>query len=172
MAAKKSAKEDVTTIAPAHKYVQLTDALWTAILDRIAAGESLNKICSTEDMPSRKTVFERVGKDVNAMQQYNLALSLRADTHAEELLTISDDGTNDTYTDDEGNVRVDTDVIARSKLRVDTRKWLISRMDPKKYGDKQTIDLNTPQMSDEQRKERLAELAKKMLVAGANNSGD
>ncbi len=164
MATKKKDVPKETSNAPAltMKHVYLTDGIWSVILDRIAAGESLNKICSTVDMPGRKAVFERIGKDTTAMQQYNLALSLRADTHAEELLTISDDGTNDTYVDDEGNRRVDTDVIARSKLRVDTRKWIISRMDPKRYGDRQTIDLVTPPMTDEERRLRLAELQAKL----------
>jgi hypothetical protein len=50
--------------------------------------------------------------------------------------TLRDDGTNDTYTDEDGNTRTDHDVIARSRLRVDTRKWLLSKALPKIYGDK------------------------------------
>jgi hypothetical protein len=59
---------------------------------------------------------------------------------ADEILEISDDGRNDTYTDDEGNKRTDQDVIARSRLRVDSRKWMLAKMLPKVYGDK--LDLN------------------------------
>ena len=57
---------------------------------------------------------------------------------ADEILAISDDGLNDTYTDDDGNVRTATDVVARSRLRVDSRKWMLSKMLPKVYGDKLT----------------------------------
>lgn len=64
------------------------------------------------------------------------AREAQADLLAEQILQIADDGTNDTQTDDEGRVRVDQDVIARSRLRVDARKWLASKMAPKKYGDK------------------------------------
>lgn len=60
----------------------------------------------------------------------------RADKLFEDLIKIADYGVNDTYTDEEGNTRTDHDVIARSRLRVDTRKWVISKMVPKKYGDK------------------------------------
>ena len=41
-----------------------------------------------------------------------------------------------TYIDEDGNVRVNPDVIARSRLRVDTRKWYASKLAPKIYGDK------------------------------------
>ena len=59
---------------------------------------------------------------------------------AEEILAIADDGINDTYVDDDGRPRVDNDVIQRSRLRVDTRKWLMSKMAPKRFGDK--VDVN------------------------------
>lgn len=66
------------------------------------------------------------------------AREAQADTLAEEILQIADDGSNDTYTDDEGRTHVDYDHISRSKLRVDARKWLASKMAPKKYGDRIT----------------------------------
>ena len=166
----KAAAEGHTSIAPAIRNGPYDkEAVLGVILTRIAEGESLNSICKEDGMPGRWAFFDWVGKDPSIMARYNLALSLRADKHAEELLAIADDGTNDTYVDAEGNVRVDTDVIARSKLRVNTRQWLISKMDPKKYGDKQTIDLNTPQLTDDERRERLAELQQK-LVIGRKNS--
>src|SRR5688572_9232829 len=40
------------------------------------------------------------------------------------------------YTDENGNERTDNEVVARSRLRVDARKWLAGKMAPKKYGDK------------------------------------
>lgn len=70
------------------------------------------------------------------IEQYARAREAQADKHAEDILAISDDGLNDTYIDAEGNMRTDHDVIARSRLRVDSRKWLASKMAPKKYGDK------------------------------------
>jgi hypothetical protein len=58
---------------------------------------------------------------------------------ADELIEIADDGSNDTYEDADGNKRVDHDHIARSRLRVDTRKWLLSKALPKIYGDKVAV---------------------------------
>jgi hypothetical protein len=58
-------------------------------------------------------------------------------------MAVSDDGSNDTYTDENGATRTEQDVIARSRLRVDARKWAMSKMAPKKYGDKLDIDQKT-----------------------------
>lgn len=98
-------------------------------------------------------------------EQYARAREAQADKLAEEALQIADDGRNDTYVDGDGNVKTDTEVIQRSKLRVDTRKWLASKMAPKKYGDKVAIggadDLGpvqtvTREMTDAERAVRLA----------------
>ena len=82
----------------------------------------------------------------NHSDAYAHAREVRADTLFEELLTIADYGVNDMIIDEEGNSRTDHDVIARSRLKVDTRKWVISKMVPKKYGDKLELsgDANSP----------------------------
>jgi hypothetical protein len=64
---------------------------------------------------------------------------------ADDLLHIADDNSCDTRTvfrDDEEIEVADTDVIARARLRVDTRKWLLSKALPKVYGEKSTVDVN------------------------------
>ena len=58
------------------------------------------------------------------------------DAYAEEIIEISDDGSRDTYIDEKGREVIDREVIARSQLRIDARKWYASRLAPKKYGDK------------------------------------
>lgn len=70
------------------------------------------------------------------IERYARAREAQADRHAEEILRIADDGKSDTYIDEHGNERVDQEVVARSKLRVDARRWLASKMKPKVYGDK------------------------------------
>lgn len=107
-----------------------------AICDRLASGESLRLVCADEGMPNRTTVLRWLDGNADFRSQYARAREAQADHMADEILSIADDGLNDTYRDDDGNVRTDTDVIARSKLRVDARKWLAAKMAPKKYGDK------------------------------------
>lgn len=111
------------------------------ICDRLAQGESLRMVCADEGMPNRSTVLRWL-EDFEAFRgQYARAREAQADHMADEILSIADDGLNDTYRDDDGNVRTDTDVIARSKLRVDARKWLAAKMAPKKYGEKVTQEV-------------------------------
>lgn len=116
--------------------VVYSDGLLASILDRVANGESLSSVCDADDMPSRKSFFQWVKDNPEIQAQYEFAIQMRADKLAEDILAIADDGIGDTYTDADGNERTNQDVIARSRLRVDARKWLASKMAPKKYGDK------------------------------------
>lgn len=113
----------------------------------------MDEICArTADCIPMRTIAADIGVDwstlaayINAtperIQQYARAREAMADKHADDILQIADDGKSDTYIDDDGNVRTDQEVIARSRLRVDARKWLASKMAPKKYGDK--LDVKT-----------------------------
>lgn len=66
---------------------------------------------------------------------YARAREARADKLAEEILEIADESRFDTVVDKDGKERLDSEYVQRSKLRVDSRKWLASKMFPKKYGD-------------------------------------
>ncbi len=72
-------------------------------------------------------------------EQYARAMDVRADRFAEDIIQIADDGANDTYQTENGPA-TNHDVIARSRLRVDARKWLAGKMAPKKYGDKVALE--------------------------------
>ncbi len=143
-----------------------TAELAAAICEHIAAGKSLRTIAALDGMPAQSTIMVWLdGKHPDFTEQYARAREAQADKLAEEILSIADDGRSDTYLDAEGNERTDTEVIQRSKLRVDTRKWLASKMAPKKYGDKVAIggadDLGpvqtvTREMTDAERAVRLA----------------
>jgi hypothetical protein len=84
------------------------------------------------------SVFRWLADDDNTAfrQQYAHAREVQAESMFEEMLEIADDGSRDTYTDENGNERTNQEVIGRSRLRVDARKWALSKMLPKKYGDK------------------------------------
>lgn len=111
------------------------------ICERLANGESLRAICCDVEMPAQSTVFKWLSEQPAFSKQYASAREAQADFMADEILQIADDGLNDTYIDDDGKQRTDQDVIARSRLRVDARKWLASKMAPKKYGDKLTQEV-------------------------------
>jgi hypothetical protein len=106
-----------------------------AVCERIGDAKSLDVI-ATEAGVSKGTLIAWLA---DYPDQYARAREAQADKFAEDIIAIADDGRNDTYTDDKGNVVVDNDVIARSRLRVDARKWLASKMAPKKYGEKVAV---------------------------------
>lgn len=117
-----------------------TPELAAEICERIALGESLRAICREEDMPGQSTVFRWLDQDTVFQEQYVHARAKQADTFAEEIIEIADDTSRDTRITDNGE-QPDTEWIARSRLRVDARKWVMSKLAPKKYGDK--IDVTT-----------------------------
>lgn len=112
----------------------------------IAEGLSLRKICAMDGMPDKSTVFNWLARYPEFVDQYARARELGSEVWAEEMLDIADDGTNDWVEklDRDGNptgqMVFHHEHVQRSKLRVDTRKWLLAKLQPKKYGDK--IDLN------------------------------
>lgn len=105
------------------------------ICAKLVMGESLRSICSAEDMPAIATVYLWLGKHPEFMEQYTRAREDQADTLADEIIDIADDATQDTIKVD-GVERPNSEWINRSRLRVDARKWVASKLKPKKYGDK------------------------------------
>ena len=103
---------------------------------RLSFGEGLVKICKDDHLPARQTVISWLFKHKEFADRYAQAREAQADFLLEELLDIADNTEGDTYTDAKGNVRVDHENINRSRLRVDTRKWVITKLAPKKYGDR------------------------------------
>lgn len=71
--------------------------------------------------------------------QYAKAKESQADYLSEEMIEIADDSRNDFMEKlkEGGEVVVvaNPETVARSRLRIDTRKWLASKLKPKKYGD-------------------------------------
>ena len=112
------------------------------ICERIANGESLRSICRTsEEMPRMATIFRWLSAKPEFSYQYARAREAQADTLADELTDIADDANNDWMErlGEDGQSlgwRENGEAIQRSRLRVDTRKWIASKLKPKKYGEK------------------------------------
>lgn len=95
-------------------------------------------------MPEARTIhYWLLDKDKEAFfQQYARARGIQAEVMFDEILEIADDGSNDLMTITKGNSSYemeDKEVTNRSKLRVDSRKWYLSKVLPKKFGDKMDI---------------------------------
>lgn len=121
------------------QYVQISQEIADAICERMAAGESLKQICKSDGMPDRVSVWRHRKANPEFDAKYLAARIEMYENWEDEVLAIADDGTNDYVrreTERGVEVVVDHDHINRSRLRLDTRKWLLSKVLPKKYGDK------------------------------------
>ena len=106
----------------------------------MALGESLRTICKSEHLPNISTILDWISKHSEFSEQYARAREQQQEFYAEEILDIADDGQNDYMErlnkNGEIEMVVNHENIQRSRLRVDTRKWIMSKLAPKKYGDK------------------------------------
>ena len=114
------------------------------IFQKITEGNSIRHILKDNpDLPSRKTFLEWLAKDKELSSHYARICDVRSDIIFDEMMDIADDGTNDYMTKMIGDgieIQVlNHEHIQRSKLRIDTRKWILAKMNPKKYSDKVDI---------------------------------
>lgn len=106
------------------------------LLDISVKNMSLHKACKQSGYPANVTVYEWLKEDKDFANNYARACEVRHEAMADDILEICDATENDIIRDLEGNEITNNNVIQRDKLRVDTRKWLLSKLMPKKYGDK------------------------------------
>ena len=119
-----------------------TDKLADKICQMIAQGQSVRSICAKKDMISMQTFFRWLRENDKFREQYARACEERSYMHAEDIIEIADNATNDYMEKLEGDGYIfNSENVQRSRLRIDTRKWLMSKLNPKIYGDK--LDMTT-----------------------------
>ena len=106
------------------------------VLSELEAGRSLRDICKNDPvMPKPSTFLDWVAQSPELAERYTRAREAGAEKRAEELEHLVDAE----YIEDKDG-RIDSARVNARRLQVDTKKWLLSKMFPKKYGDK--VDLN------------------------------
>jgi hypothetical protein len=129
--------QDSTTKRTRRRRHDYSPEIADLICDRIAGGASLRQICQDTTMPARSTIFVWLEEHEDFARSYALARQIQIEDLMDEILEIADDSSND-WIDREGpdgkKYRVfNPDSIRRSKLRIGARKWLISKLMPKRY---------------------------------------
>ncbi len=116
-----------------------------------------------DNAPDLSTIMWWLIQDKNFSEQYAQAKESQCDLFAEELIDIADDSSSDEIFTEDGKRIANKEFINRSRLRVDTRKWLLSKLKAKKYGDYIKSDvtvqgeLNVRSMSDAELNARVAQ---------------
>lgn len=118
-----------------------TNELALEICDAIAtSSKSLITLCSlNQHWPRDRTIRTWFREIPEFQRMYIQAKDDQSELFVEEIIDIADDVSNDTLVRTNKNGEeyevCNSEWIARSRLRVDTRKWLASKYKPKKYGD-------------------------------------
>lgn len=133
------------------------------ICARLAEGESLRSICRDDGMPAESTVRLWAMEDVNGFAaQYTRARELGYLALGDEIIHIANTPLNGvkTKTNEKGEVEtIEGDMIEHRRLQVDARKWFLSKMLPKIYGDRLDIDMNVKKTAADMTDEELAAIA-------------
>jgi len=137
------------------------------ILEKIIEGKSCRSILDSdrENLPSNRLFIEWLSGDLELSKQYTQACELRSEKMADDILNICDSVEDDIIVLEDGREVVNNNVIQRDRLRVDTRKWLLAKMNPKKFGDRIsqeiTGEVTINKLSPEERQKRIDELIQK-----------
>lgn len=100
------------------------------ICQELMKGKTLTKISEEEDMPSLVAIYSWLNPyhpqyHPEFVESYKLARKVQAEVLADEIKDISDNDANDSQIK-----------LGRDRLRTENRKWMASKMAPRKFGDK------------------------------------
>jgi hypothetical protein len=102
-----------------------TEKLGDRICEGVSNRLSIAKICAHDDMPAVRTVYTWLRAHKEFLHNYELAKEDQAHNLVEDALNIADDESIDPQ---------------HKRIMVDTRKWIASKYNTKKYGDKQQVE--------------------------------
>jgi len=113
--------------------VRYTEELASEVIDRMMSGESLRQICRDPHMPDEKAVRKwAADPELNFGPHYARAREALADHYAAEIIELSDAVAGCS----------DNSVVQAARLQVDSRKWIASKLFPRQFGDRMTVEGN------------------------------
>lgn len=138
------ARRDAALKRKARELAAVRERQMKTIYERVSMGQSLKEACDEDKaLPNYITALAWLRDDPDFAETYRQAQRNRADTLFDETLAIADDSRNDWMQRNDPNNpgwMVNGEVIARSKMRIDTRFKIASKVNPGRYGDKLAIE--------------------------------
>ncbi|KTD68881.1 hypothetical protein Lste_2039 [Legionella steelei] len=137
------------------------DTLAREICDTIASSsKGTKRLCfERSHWPCQDTLFTWLKAYPEFSEQYAQAKICQIELLVDEILEISDDASQDQYVNELGVLVPNPPAINRARLKVDTRKWLASKLVPKVYGNK--IDIEGDNSMSEELRQLSADLEAK-----------
>ena len=119
-------KQDGQAQHPSGRPSTYSEEIADRICNLMTGGMSLRKICMQDDFPDAATVYRWLDKYPDFCDKYVRAREAATEDMLEEILEIADN----------------TELDAQDKrVRIDTRKWAMGKLKPKKYGEKQVHEV-------------------------------
>lgn len=125
--------------------VPYSEEVGDAICMLLASGRSLNWICKQKGMPTRWAVYQWLLDPglAHFRAKYKQAREDQVESLVDEIPDIADDASND-FMEGKNGYRVNDEHIRRSQIRIEARKWIAERMQPRKYGPSAELRLKDP----------------------------
>ena len=102
-----------------------SEELADLICEKLTEGLSLRKICMLDGFPKASAVYTWLDKHPEFADKYTRAREVATEDMLEDILEIADHPELDPND---------------KRIRIDTRKWAMGKLKPKKYGEKQTLE--------------------------------
>lgn len=115
---------------------------WPRILESIANGESLSSAINRKGFPSSSWCKSALRQNPVLRRQYEQAVLARCDLLADELIELADQPMPKGL---EGHLQ--SVWVQQLRLRIDARKWTISKLAPRFYGDRLSVDAENKETS-------------------------
>lgn len=120
---------------PFGRPIEYTDEVFNHICEKLSDGKSLKRICESDNMPCKATFYNWINNSKDLLDKYTRAKADSSDALAEDIQDIADDVLNGKY---EAN---------NARVAIDAKKWIASKLKPKKYGDKLDMTSNGETMT-------------------------
>lgn len=126
---------------PVGRPSKYTDELGMTICEAIVSGKAIRQVCDEVEI-GVTTLFRWLDENEEFRQRYARSKDLQAELMADEIKSIADENPVCEVPTKSGDVFTSTDRggVERNRLRVDSRKWIASKLLPKRYGDKLAVE--------------------------------
>lgn len=131
------------------KKTKFTPAMKARICREVGLGKSLRKVLKQKGMPSISRTMAVLQEDEAWQEQYARAKRAGIELHIDGMIDLADEATEDN--------------AHAIRIRVDTRKWIASKLLPKVYGDKIAAEVTLPEsLAPMDRDQRLLEVGRNL----------
>lgn len=114
-----------------------TESLGARVCELLMQNHTLRQIEARDDMPTRQTICNWLAKHEAFFDQYVRAREVQTLLDEDEIQELAEDSRNDwVERERKGQLvtELDREHLERTRLRIDTKKWLMGKRNAKRFG--------------------------------------